>query len=156
MEPDQKTKDANLKMVDISGKENSLRTACAEGFIMLESGIIKKILAGTTPKGDVLAVAKVAGILAAKKTPDLIPMCHNISITNCEITYDFSDNGIKVTAVTSAYDRTGVEMEALTAVSVVLLNIYDMVKSLDRSMDISGIRLIKKTGGRSGSYDRQD
>lgn len=149
-------KDRILNMVDVSGKEKNLRIAAAEGFIVMEPDTLGKVIKEETPKGDVLALAKVAGILAAKKTSDLIPMCHNIGLTHCDIEFMFEEKGIKVLSWVKTIDRTGVEMEALTAVSVTLLNIYDMLKPLDKSMIIQDVKLLKKTGGKSGDFVRKD
>lgn len=147
-------RNGNLKMIDVSEKKKSLRTAQAEGFIHIKKETLSKVMKKQGPKGDVLTLSKVAGITAAKKTCFLIPMCHNIAITHCDIEFKFEDAGIKVFSKVKSFDRTGVEMEVLTAVSVTLLNIYDMVKPMDKSMEITGIRLVKKTGGKSADYDR--
>lgn len=147
--------DGNLRMIDVSNKRKSLRTAKASGFIKMSGRTLKILLAGGLPKGDVLAVAKIAGIIACKKTPELIPMCHPISITHCDIRFKLEKKGIRVISEVKSFDRTGAEMEALTALSVVLLNIYDMTKALDKKMDITDIWLVKKTGGKSGNYARK-
>lgn len=149
-------KNGNLKMIDVSEKKKSLRTARAEGFIRIKNETLDKVMKKQGPKGDVLTLSKVAGIAAVKQTPFLVPMCHNINITHCDIKFKFEDKGIRVFSEVKSFDRTGVEMEALTAVSVTLLNIYDMVKPMDKSMEITGIKLVKKTGGKSGDYVRQD
>ena len=142
-------KDGNLRMIDISEKEKSLRTAEADGFIKMKKETLNKVMKKEGPKGDVLALSKVAGVIAVKKTPFLIPMCHNINITHCNIEFKLEKEGIRVISKIKSFDRTGVEMEALTAVSVTLLNIYDMVKPMDKSMKITDIKLIKKTGGKT-------
>lgn len=139
------------KMVDISEKTESLRTAVAEGRITVGREIIKKILALKVKKGDVVAAAKIAGINAAKKTWELIPLCHQIRLTSIDIDFEISGKESKITvrSIVTGFDRTGVEMEALTAVSVSLLTIYDMCKSISKDMVIGKIELLKKTGGKS-------
>ena len=139
------------KMVDISEKTESLRTAVAEGRITVGREIIKKILALKVKKGDVVAAAKIAGINAAKKTWELIPLCHQIKLTSIDIDFEISGKESKITvrSIVTGFDRTGVEMEALTAVSVSLLTIYDMCKSISKDMVIGKIELLKKTGGKS-------
>jgi len=145
------------KMVDVSGKSETVRVAVARGKINMARETLKLITLGQMPKGDVLAVARVAGIMAAKKTSDLIPMCHPLMITGCNIKYmideDASTINIEATAKTTG--KTGVEMEALTAVSVAALTIYDMCKAVDKNMIIDQIRLISKSGGKSGEYKRE-
>jgi cyclic pyranopterin phosphate synthase len=141
-------------MKDVSGKEKSLRTSTAEGFIYMSSQSIEKIRNNEVPKGDVLEISRISGIMAAKQTPALIPMCHNISLAYCNLRFELKENHIQVISEAKAIDRTGVEMEALTAVSAALLNIYDMVKPIDESMEIRDIRLLSKTGGKSGDYSR--
>ncbi|MFH1414683.1 MAG: cyclic pyranopterin monophosphate synthase MoaC [Elusimicrobiota bacterium] len=147
---------ADLRMADVSGKEKTLRTARASGFIKMGRDTLEKVRKKEGPKGDVLSVAKVAGIIAVKQTPFLIPMCHNIDIAHCSIEFKIEEGGIGVVSEVKSFDRTGAEMEALTAVSVVLLNIYDMLKALERSMEIVKIKLDRKTGGKSGDYVRED
>jgi cyclic pyranopterin monophosphate synthase len=144
-----------VKMVDISNKNESLRTAVASGCILLNEEIISKVKKNEIQKGDVLSAAKIAGINAAKKNWELIPLCHQIKLTSIEINFQIEENTNKIisTAIISGYDRTGVEMEALAAVSVSLLTIYDMCKSLSKNMIISNIELIKKSGGKS-DYER--
>ena len=144
-----------VKMVDISNKNESLRTAVASGCILLNAEIISKVKKNEIQKGDVLSVAKIAGINAAKKNWELIPLCHQIKLTSIEINLQIEENTNKIisTAIISGYDRTGVEMEALAAVSVSLLTIYDMCKVLSKKMIISNIELIRKSGGKS-DYER--
>jgi cyclic pyranopterin monophosphate synthase len=141
-----------VRMVDVSEKEKTLRTAMAEGLISMTPDTFDKILDQTTRKGNVLETARIAGIMAAKKTSDLIPMCHPLAITHAAV--DFfpkkEASTIQIQATVTIFDRTGVEMEALTAVSIAALTIYDMCKSHDRNMMISHIRLVEKTGGKSG------
>lgn len=144
-----------VKMVDISDKGESLRTAVASGCILLNEEIISKVKKNEIQKGDVLAAAKIAGINAAKKNWEFIPLCHQIKLTGIEINFQIEENTNKIisTATISGYDRTGVEMEALAAVSVSLLTIYDMCKALSKKMVISNIELLKKSGGKS-DYER--
>jgi cyclic pyranopterin phosphate synthase len=144
------------RMVDISPKEVTSRAARAEGFVSMSPKTLDLILGGNTPKGDVLATARIAGIMAAKRTAELIPLCHPLPLT--EVTVDFEPSrdppGLKVEASAKVDAKTGVEMEALTAVSIACLTIYDMVKAVDRAMSFSGLRLVEKTGGRSGHFKR--
>ena len=144
------------RMVDVSEKAVTERSATAEGFVAMAPGTLDLILSGDAPKGDVLATARIAGLIAAKRTPELIPLCHPLPMT--QVTVDFAPSrdpvGIRVEATAKVEAKTGVEMEVLTAVSVACLTIYDMVKAVDRAMTFSGIRLIEKTGGRSGSFRR--
>ncbi|MGB4865720.1 MAG: cyclic pyranopterin monophosphate synthase MoaC [Hyphomicrobium sp.] len=146
------------RMVDVSDKAVTDRTAIAEGFIAMLPETLALITTGEAKKGDVLATARIAGIMAAKKTHELIPLCHPLAITKATVTFEPSQKpaGIHVTAQVKVSGQTGVEMEALTAVSVACLTIYDMLKAADKGMTISGIRLLKKTGGRSGTYKTTD
>jgi cyclic pyranopterin phosphate synthase len=139
------------KMVDISGKSESLRIAEAVGTIRLDKNIIARIKDNDIKKGDVLAVSKIAGINAAKKTWDIIPLCHHIKLTGIDINFKILDErqSIEARSKVSAYDSTGVEMEAVTAVSVSLLTIYDMCKAMSKNMEIGPVYLVKKTGGKS-------
>jgi len=143
-------------MVDVSAKAVTSRTARAEGFVAMAPATLELILAGKAPKGDVLAIARIAGIMAAKRTHELIPLCHALHLT--EVTVEFEPSreppGLKVEAVAKVDAKTGVEMEALVAVSVACLTIYDMCKAVDRAMSFSDIRLKEKTGGRSGTFRR--
>ncbi|HHU32684.1 MAG: cyclic pyranopterin monophosphate synthase MoaC [Zhaonellaceae bacterium] len=145
------------KMVDVSAKAETVRVAVARGKIMMARETLKLITLGQMPKGDVLAVARVAGIMAVKKTSDLIPMCHPLMITGCNIQYkiDEDKSTINIEATAKTTGKTGVEMEALTAVSVAALTIYDMCKAVDKNMVIDQIRLISKSGGKSGEYKRE-
>jgi cyclic pyranopterin phosphate synthase len=142
------------RMVDVSEKAASERTAIAEGRVVMRLDTLESILAGDAKKGDVLGTARIAGILAAKRTHELIPLCHPLPITQVviDIAPDSDLPGLLVRAHAKVTSRTGVEMEALTAVSVACLTIYDMAKSLERGMRIDGIRLLEKRGGRSGLY----
>jgi cyclic pyranopterin phosphate synthase len=146
----------NAIMVDISEKDISYRTAIAEGKIQMKRETLNLILAGEMGKGDVLGVARVAGIMAAKNTSTLIPMCHPILITKCSIDFKVNDeeNVIIITSTVKTTGQTGVEMEALTSVSVAALTIYDMCKAVDKGMVIKDICLLKKSGGKSGTYTR--
>ena len=139
-------------MVDISAKGATERVAVAEGRISMSAAALAAIQAGSVKKGDVLAVARIAGIMAAKKTSDLIPLCHPLALTSVTIEFSFENNSINIISTTKTVGQTGVEMEALTAISAALLTIYDMAKALDRSMVIGGIRLRAKSGGRSGDW----
>ena len=139
-------------MVDVGAKATTSREAVAEGRISMSAEALTAIRDGTAKKGDVLAVARVAGIMAAKKTSDLIPLCHPIALSSATVDFDFEDKGIRVTATARTSGQTGVEMEALTAASVALLTLYDMAKALDKGMIMSGIRLLAKSGGRSGDW----
>ncbi len=139
-------------MVDVSAKANTVREAVAEGCITMSRGALTAIHEGTAKKGDVLATARIAGIMAAKKTAELIPLCHPLMLSKVSVDFAFEDTGIRVTALVRLTGQTGVEMEAMTAVSVALLTIYDMAKALDKGMTISGIRLLSKSGGKSGDW----
>ena len=142
------------RMVDVSDKDVTARTAIAEGFVSMSPATLALIETGDAKKGDVLAAARIAGIMAAKKTSDLIPLCHPLSITKATVDFAPSQNpsGLHITAEIKVSGQTGVEMEALTAVSVAALTIYDMLKATDKAMVISNIRLLEKTGGRSGTF----
>ena len=144
------------RMVDVSGKDVTSRTARAEGFVAMAPETRELILSGRVPKGDVLATARIAGIMAAKRTHELIPLCHALPLT--EVTVEFEPSrdppGLAVTASAKVDAKTGVEMEALVAVSVACLTVYDMCKAADRGMSFTGIRLVEKTGGRSGAFRR--
>ena len=145
----------NARMVDVSSKPVSERVAIAHGRITMRAPTLHLIATGGASKGDVLGVARLAGIMAAKRTGDLIPLCHPLGLDAVEIALvpDRRRNSIEITATCRVQGRTGVEMEALTAVSVAALTVYDMVKAVDREMTIGEIRLIHKSGGKSGSYD---
>ncbi|MEW6631966.1 MAG: cyclic pyranopterin monophosphate synthase MoaC [Pseudomonadota bacterium] len=141
-------------MVDVGDKAETTRTAIAEGLVSMQPETLEMILAGNAKKGDVLGAARIAGIMAAKKTHELIPLCHPLLLTKVavEIEPERTLPGLRVTALARVTGKTGVEMEALTAASVACLTIYDMAKAVDRGMVISGIRLVEKTGGKSGDY----
>lgn len=144
-------------MVDVSEKDITMRIAIAEGCIKVNKEVFKSVKEQTNKKGDVLAVARIAGIMAAKRTSELIPLCHHLFITKVVIDFelDEADYVIKVMATVKVNGKTGVEMEALHAVTVTLLTIYDMCKAIDKSMEISNIHLVHKEGGKSGIYDYQ-
>jgi cyclic pyranopterin phosphate synthase len=148
--------DAN--MVDVGGKAETERMATAEGFVRMLPETLALIEEGNAKKGDVIGTARLAGIMASKRTSDLIPLCHPLMLTkvSVEITEDHALPGLRVTATARLIGKTGVEMEALTAVSVACLTIYDMAKAADKGMEIGGIRLVEKTGGKSGNYRRTD
>ncbi len=141
-------------MVDVSAKDESQREATARGRVRMQAETLALITEGRVPKGDVLAAARIAGIMAAKRTPDLIPLCHPLPISGVELqlTADAAGPAIEIEATVRTTARTGVEMEALTAVSVAALTVYDMCKSAERGMQIEGVRLVAKSGGASGDY----
>ena len=144
------------RMVDIGDKADTRREAVAGGRVIMKPGTLEQIRAARLKKGDVLAVARVAGIMAAKKTPDLIPLCHPILTDEISVDFDLSaEDSIGITATAKSTGKTGVEMEALVAASVAALTIYDMAKSVDRGMTITEIRLESKKGGKSGAYRRK-
>ncbi len=144
------------RMVDIGAKAESQRVAVAEGRIAMSPVALAAIRDGAVPKGDVLAAARIAGIMAAKKTAELIPLCHPLALTAVTVDFAIEADAVRVTASAALTGRTGVEMEALTATSVALLTIYDMAKALDKGMVISGLRLIEKRGGKSGDWKAAD
>jgi cyclic pyranopterin phosphate synthase len=150
--------EGRARMVDVSDKKPSDRVAVATGSIRMSPATLDAIRANSLGKGDVIAVARIAGIMAAKKTSDLIPLCHPISLTDIGVEFSFDDElpGIRVEGRTRTLERTGVEMEALTAVSIALLTIYDMAKGIDRGMTISRIALLEKSGGSSGTWKRSE
>lgn len=140
------------RMVDVGGKAETHRVAIARGFIRMSDATLEAIRASNAPKGDVLGPARIAGIMAAKKTGDLIPLCHPLALDAVNVDFALVEGGIECTASASLTGRTGVEMEALTAVSLALLTIYDMAKALDKGMVIETVRLIEKRGGKSGIW----
>ena len=140
------------RMVGVGAKVITAREAVAEGRIAMSAAAATAIRAGAVSKGDVLAVARVAGIMAAKRTAELIPLCHPLPITSADIALAVEADGVHARATVRVSGQTGVEMEALTAVSVALLTVYDMAKSLDKAMRIEGVRLLSKTGGKSGAW----
>ena len=139
-------------MVDIGNKQSSERLAVAKGHIAMSQQALAAIKAGDAPKGDVLGTARIAGIMAAKKTGELIPLCHPLALDAINIDFDFTERGVEVTATASLIGKTGVEMEAMVAASTALLTIYDMAKALDKAMVIGSVRLLEKKGGKSGHW----
>jgi cyclic pyranopterin phosphate synthase len=141
-------------MVDVAAKAVTERVAVAEGYVVMERATLRLIEDDEAPKGDVLAAARIAGIMAAKRTPGLIPLCHPIQLTQVSVDFEIAPGrpGVRVEAMAKALGQTGVEMEALTAISVSCLTLYDMLKARDKGMRIEGIRLLSKTGGKSGTY----
>ncbi len=148
--------DGSARMVDVSAKAVTAREAVAAGRIDMSDEAARAIAEGLVKKGDVLAVARVAGIMAAKKTADLIPLCHPIALSAVTVDFTLDDHGVTVEATARTAGQTGVEMEALAATSVALLTIYDMAKALDKAMVIRDVRLIAKTGGKSGDWRRPE
>ena len=146
----------HARMVDVTDKTPTTRSATAAGRVLTSPETVALLRDGTVPKGDVLAVARIAGIQAAKKTPDLLPLAHVIGVHGAVVDLVITDAGVDITATVRTADRTGVEMEALTSVSVAALTVIDMVKGRDRSAHMTDIRLLEKTGGRSGTWTRED
>lgn len=148
----------NAVMVDVSAKEVSVRTAVARGSISMNDDAMKAVLGGTVKKGDVFAVARIAGIMAAKRCAELIPLCHSLSFDECTIDFsvDEKKNEIEALCRVKLSGKTGAEMEALTGASIALLTVYDMCKALDRTMVIGSIKLLEKSGGRSGHFVREE
>lgn len=144
-------------MVDVSGKADSHRTACAEADVHMRRETLELVLAGSAAKGDVLGVARIAGIMAAKRTADLIPLCHPLALSRVavDLTPEPEHNRIHICATVGTSGQTGVEMEALTAASVTALTIYDMLKAAEKGMSVTGLRLLYKEGGKSGRYDAE-
>jgi len=149
--------EGRARMVDVGGKPETAREATARGAMRFAPDTLARILAGDVPKGDVLATARLAGIQAAKRTSELIPLCHPLRLTSVEVGFEpRGEDVLEIRAVVRAFDRTGVEMEALTAVGVAALCVYDMVKAVDRGATITDIRVVRKSGGRSGDWRRDD
>jgi cyclic pyranopterin phosphate synthase len=146
----------DAKMVDVSNKEVTTRTATASGLVVVSKEVINLIQNKNLPKGDLFSTVRLAGIMATKKASELIPLCHPLSISSVEVHVDVIDSAISITAKVKTADRTGVEMEALTAVSVAALTAIDMVKAVDKSAHISEIKLLEKTGGKSGTWLRAE
>ncbi|GAB5488395.1 MAG: cyclic pyranopterin monophosphate synthase MoaC [Parasphingorhabdus sp.] len=140
-------------MVDVDGKSETVREARAEGFISMSSETLDAIKHNSMRKGDVLATARIAGIMAAKKTSDLIPLCHPLKLSKVSVEFEFLDKGIRAESLAKLTGKTGVEMEALTACSVALLTVYDMSKAMQKDMIISNVKLLSKTGGKSGEWN---
>lgn len=148
-------KQGRAHMVDVSEKAVTARVACAAGKVYMAPTTLELVRTGGTRKGDVLAVAQVAAIMAAKRTSELVPMCHQVPLTGVDVSFEFQDDGVVIEATAKCKGETGVEMEALTAVSVAALTIYDMCKSHQRDMVIGEVRLLEKDGGRSGHFLRE-
>ncbi len=150
-------KEGKARMVDVSDKAETERVATAKGSVLMQPATLALIKEGGVKKGDVLSVARLAGIMGAKKTPDLIPLCHPLALTSVQVdlTLDEARNAVDITATCKLVGKTGVEMEALTAVSVAALTVYDMCKAVDKAMQIVDIRLTHKSGGKSGTYERE-
>lgn len=148
--------DGAANMVDVGDKSETVRTARAEGLVLMRAETLDLIREGSAKKGDVVAIARIAGIMGAKKTHELVPLCHPLMLEKVAVDIEFESAlpGIRVTATCRVSGKTGIEMEALTAVSVACLTIYDMAKAVDREMTISNIRLVEKTGGRSGDWSQ--
>lgn len=142
------------RMVDVTGKTPTVRSATAEALVACSADVLAALRDGTVPKGDVLAVARVAGIAATKKVPELLPLAHVIGVHGAVVDLEITDEGVAITATVRTADRTGVEMEALTAVTVAALAVVDMVKGVDRSAEIRSARIVAKSGGRSGDWTR--
>jgi cyclic pyranopterin phosphate synthase len=149
-------KEGKARMVDVSDKAETERVATAKGSVLMQPATLALIKEGGVKKGDVLSVARLAGIMGAKKTPDLIPLCHPLALTSVhvDLTLDEARNAVDITATCKLTGKTGVEMEALTAVSVAALTVYDMCKAVDKGMQIVDIRLTHKSGGKSGTFER--
>lgn len=148
-------RDGHAHMVDVGGKPVTTREAVAEGHVKMSPQALELVVKGTAKKGDVLGVARLAGIMAAKQTAALIPLCHPLSLSHVSLDLAAVADGVAITARVRTDGRTGVEMEALTAVSVAALTVYDMLKAVDKGMEISAIRLVEKSGGASGDYRRE-
>ena len=142
------------RMVDVSAKDVTARTATASGRVLVAPRVVELLRGEGVPKGDALGVARVAGIMAAKRTPDLVPLCHPLAISGVTVDLEVHDDAVAITATVRTTDRTGVEMEALTAVSVAALTVVDMVKAVDKGAVITDVRVEEKTGGKSGTYRR--
>jgi cyclic pyranopterin monophosphate synthase len=145
----------HARMVDVSGKDVTVREARASGQVLLSPAAIEALRAGNVPKGDALGVARIAGIQGAKRTPDLVPLCHPIALHSVAVDLEVHDNAVAITAVVRTADRTGVEMEALTAVSVAALALIDMVKAIDPAAVVSDVRVEEKSGGKTGTWRRK-
>lgn len=147
--------DGQAHMVDVSDKPETARVATAEGHVRMSADTLSHVTAGTAKKGDVLGIARIAGIQGAKRTADLIPLCHPLPVTKValELAADADLPGVRITAIVKTTGQTGVEMEALTAVSTAALTVYDMLKAAEKGMEIGGIRLVLKEGGKSGRYE---
>lgn len=145
------------RMVDVTDKDRTVRVAVAKGMVLMRRETLGLIIANEIKKGDVLGVARVAGVMAAKKTAEIVPLCHPINITSIEVDFEIlkKESAVGITATAKVSSKTGVEMEALTAVGAAALTVYDMCKAVDKGMTITDVRLVKKTGGKSGTYVRE-
>ncbi|MFI5608410.1 cyclic pyranopterin monophosphate synthase MoaC [Amycolatopsis sp. NPDC051903] len=143
------------RMVDVSGKTATARTALAGGTVHTTAEVVKLLSANGLPKGDALATARIAGIMGAKKVPDLIPLCHQIALSGVKVEFELGDAAVHITATAKTTDVTGVEMEALTAVAVAGLTVHDMIKAVDPAATLDNVRLIRKDGGKTGTWERQ-
>ena len=146
------SKSGQARMVDVSGKETTERVAVAEGRVLMSPSTLDLVLKGDAKKGDVLGAARIAGVMAAKRTHELIPLCHPLALDAVTLDFAFEEDGVRATATASLTAKTGVEMEAMTATSIALLTIYDMAKAIDKGMVIDAVRLIEKRGGKSGTW----
>ncbi|MFK5688772.1 cyclic pyranopterin monophosphate synthase MoaC [Ornithinimicrobium sp. LYQ92] len=146
--------DGTAHMVDVSGKQVTARSATARGRVLLSPAAVAALRGGTVPKGDAVGVARIAGLQAAKRTPDLVPLCHPVAVHGVEVDLVVEDDGVQISATVRTADRTGVEMEALTCVAVAGLAMVDMIKAVDRTAVISEVRVTAKSGGRSGDWTR--
>jgi len=144
----------DARMVDVSGKDVSVRTATARGRVIVSADVVRLLRDGALPKGDALAVARIAGIMAAKRTPDLVPLCHPIAIHGVDVDLTVDDDAVQVAATVRTADRTGVEMEALTSVTVACLALFDMVQAIDPAAEITDVVVVEKTGGKTGHWTR--
>jgi cyclic pyranopterin monophosphate synthase len=148
-------KNGEVKMVDVSAKAVTTRTAVARGFVKMKGAVVRAVRRLNNPKGNPLEVARIAGIAAAKRTAEWIPLCHPLPLTHIDVTARLCQNGVELQSIVMAAAQTGVEMEALVAVSAAALTVYDMCKALDKTMEITDIVLVRKTGGKSGDFHRQ-
>jgi cyclic pyranopterin phosphate synthase len=148
--------EGRARMVDVSAKPATAREAVATGMIRMAPQTLDLVLTGTAKKGDVIATAEIAGVMAAKRTSDLIPLCHPLALSSVKVAIEPADGGLSITARVKTTGPTGVEMEALTAVSVAALTLYDMLKAADKAMTIEAVRLVEKTGGASGDFRRAE
>ena len=148
--------DGSAHMVDVSAKAETSREATAEAVLSTRADVIERIFAAELPKGDALPTARIAGIMAAKRTPDLIPLCHPLPLAKVTVDFERREDSVRLLATVRTRGATGVEMEALTAVSVAALTLYDMIKAVDKHAEIGGIRVLAKSGGKSGDWTRED
>ncbi|MGK0715397.1 cyclic pyranopterin monophosphate synthase MoaC [Leucobacter sp. W1153] len=145
--------DGSAHMVDVTDKAETTRTATAEAFVKTQLDVLDRLISGDLPKGEALGTARIAGIMAAKRTPDLIPLCHPLPLSRVTVDFARDEHHLRITATVKTRGVTGVEMEALTAASVAALTVYDMIKAVDRHAEIGGIRVVSKSGGKSGDWE---